>query len=202
MLRRKGDNIIYSQHQIDVELNKIAFLQKKYSSRQRSFPLRSTLLLAAVFLGVYRLLLLEGKATNDRALFSNKFETHATFALRTKARPIIEVTMHPQQVRYESESGLVESVREAELPVVPRTRAKRVSQLLQWDKTDPNDDYGEDGCEFMNPNYSQLYLSCPPMHEIDMKQMSFINCGGTRCAFHLPDSDPSRNERVVLKMIG
>lgn len=70
-------------------------------------------------------------------------------------------------------------------------------------KYEPHEDY--DGCHFINPRHDLHFPTCTKLHELDFAQpeVTFINCGGARCAFYFPDANPQQQssspERIVVK---
>ncbi|CAB9514731.1 Inherit from COG: Guanylate Cyclase [Seminavis robusta] len=104
--------------------------------------------------------------------------------------------IHPIQFQYDFKTNTGHHIRlfQNELAAEPSTEIYRASRGDDDDVEDQKDAV----CEAINPNYRQLYQNCGILHEIDPIDGTFINCGGARCAFYLPDKTAT-SQRVVLK---
>ena len=111
---------------------------------------------------------------------------------RSKSRP--SQRYPPSQVLYLPEKNQVARIPPLQKPLRPNPRWVDYSFRQKAPEQD-------DGCHFVNPQHNRTFPSCSLTHELDMRQMTFIDCGGTRCAFHLQDNDPSSSIRVVIKTI-
>jgi hypothetical protein len=113
---------------------------------------------------------------------------------------------YPMQFVYNFETGIGRRIKVQEGTLIedkPMTnRERRLPSVSNQD----DDNTPSDGCQFINPKHNKQSPNCVTLHEIDTAESSvtFINCGGSRCAFYLPDSEANGNpnnadQRVVFK---
>jgi hypothetical protein len=115
---------------------------------------------------------------------------------------------YPMQFVYNFETGFGRRIKVQEGTLIedkPMTnRERRLPSVSNQD----DDNTPSDGCQFINPKHNKQSPSCVTLHEIDTAESSvtFINCGGSRCAFYFPDSEVNGNpndseRRLVFKTL-
>lgn len=112
---------------------------------------------------------------------------------------LTEAKLRPRQLRYDTQKNTVHAL--SVLPDVleaPETKVNAGINNNDNDKaTDDNDDGYDDDCHVVNRQHQRVFPTCNRAHEVDGTQLSLINCGGSRCAFHFGDFD---DRQVVLKL--
>ena len=134
----------------------------------------------------------------DEETFIQQHDKHQVEAEATEAK------LRPLQLRYDTQENTVNPIKELPLILeVPETNVgTSSSNKINIDNETDNDDDGYgDECHVVNRQHKRVFPTCTRAHEIDGTKMSFINCGGSRCAFHFRDFDVQNPERqIVLKL--
>jgi hypothetical protein len=104
--------------------------------------------------------------------------------------------IHPIQLQYEVLLNTVHEIQTG--PTIINNQEPEPPMKSGWDLPD-DDSSDDDQCHFVNENHNRNFPSCSRVHETNTRDMEFINCGGSRCAFKVKD-DSSSQASFVLKV--
>ena len=144
----------------------------------------------------------------------------------------VEIRIQPLQLQYKIEDNSVRRIDLQMLPEILEDPHKKRNDVVDFqsapdyksnnnksnnndddnsDEDGDDDDGYDDDCHVVNRQHKRVFPTCTRVHEIDETNLSFINCGGSRCAFYFNDdydfgsaddgsSQHHDRRRVVLKL--